>query len=276
MNPAPEQDHAAARILVVDDEANIRKTLARALELSHYDAQAVASGKEALAALAKTNYDVMLLDLKLPEMDGLETMRRAHQLQPDLMVLILTGHATIESAIAAVKSDAIDYLVKPASMSDITAAIARALKKRADQDRPQRLLRSVLETLQQSEITDAESGAQKPMTPAEPARALSGSILRVGAITLDEQTRVVHLEGRSIELTEGEMTILALLMKHADQVLSCRDLTRAAWQYDLEEWESQALVRPYIFRLRQKIEATPGDPVIIRNVRGRGYLLASK
>ncbi len=276
MIPAPEHDSAAARILVVDDEANIRKTLTRALELCGYAAKGVTSGKEALAALAKTNYAVMLLDLKLPEMDGLETMRRARQVQPDLMVLILTGHATTESAIAAVKSEAIDYLLKPASISDITAAIARALKKRADQTRPQRLLRSVLETLQRSESADAESGAQKPIAAAEPSHSPAGAILRVGAITLDEQTRVVRLDGRSIELTEGEMTILALLMKRADQVLSCRELTRAAWHYDLEEWESQALVRPYIFRLRQKIEMTPGDPVIIRNVRGRGYLLASK
>lgn len=276
MKPVLEPDNAAARILVVDDEANIRKTLTRALELSGYAAKGVASGKEALAALATTAYAVMLLDLKLPEMDGLETMRRARQVQPDLMVLILTGHATIESAIEAVKSEAIDYLLKPASIADITAAIARALKKRADQNRPQRLLRSVLDTLQQSEIANAEPGAQKPIAAAEPVRPASGAFLRAGALTLDEQTRIVQFDGRRIELTEGETMMLALLMKHADQVLSCRDLTRAAWQYDLEEWEAQALVRPYIFRLRQKIETTPADPVIIRNVRGRGYLLTSK
>ncbi len=276
MKSALEPDNAAARILVVDDEANIRKTLTRALELSGYAANGVASGKEALAALATTAYAVLLLDLKLPEMDGLETMRRARQVQPDLMVLILTGHATIESAIAAVKSEASDYLLKPASIADITAAIARALKKRADQNRPQRLLRSVLDTLQQSEIANAEPGAQKPIAAAEPVRPASGAFLRVGALTLDEQTRIVQFDGRRIELTEGEMMMLALLMKHADQVLSCRDLTRAAWQYELEEWEAQALVRPYIFRLRQKIETTPADPVIIRNVRGRGYLLTSK
>ena len=102
-------------------------------------------------------------------------------------------------------------------------------------------------------------------------------VVRAGSLILDQEKRVLSVDGpplREIELTEGEATILTLLMKQPDQVLSCREITRAAWNYDLEEWEAQALVRPYIFRLRQKIEATPSEPQLIRTVRGRGYLLA--
>ncbi len=270
------QDIDAPRVLVADDEANIRSSLVRALELSGYRAIGVASGKDALAVLDQAVYDVMLLDIKMPGMDGVEVMRRARQAQPDLMILVLTGHATLESAIVAVKTGAVDYLLKPVSVRDITEAIAHALKKQSDQARPKRLLRTILDTLQQAENSSVSVEKFESDTAASPPRAdAKPSLLRVGALALDPEKRLVVIDERPIELTEGEITILTLLMKQPDQVLSCRDLTQAAWHYDLEEWEAQALVRPYIFRLRQKIEATPGDPKFIRTVRGRGYLLAS-
>jgi DNA-binding response OmpR family regulator len=262
------------RVLVVDDELTIRTPLVRALELSGYRAEGVSSGKQALQLLNHEPFDVMLLDMKMPEMDGIEVMRRARGLQPALLIIILTGHATLESAIAAVKSDAVDYLLKPASIHDITAAIAHALKKRDEQERPRHLLGTILDALQRAEDsrepTARRGSSLRPASPKPP-------ILHTGAFSLDPEKRLLSIEGvaRPIELTEGEATVLTLLMEHPDQVLSCREITRAAWNYDLEEWEAQALVRPYIFRLRQKIEPTPGEPQFLRTVRGRGYLLAT-
>ena len=269
------QEIDAPRVLVADDEANIRSSLVRALELSGYRATGVASGKDALAVLDQAVYDVMLLDIKMPGMDGIEVMRRARQAQPDLTILVLTGHATLESAIVAVKTGAVDYLLKPVSVRDITEAIARALKKQSDQARPKRLLRTILDALQQAENSSVSVERIESDVVVPPRTDAKPSLLRVGALALDPEKRLVFIDERTVELTEGEITILTLLMKQPDQVLSCRDLTQAAWHYDLEEWEAQALVRPYIFRLRQKIEATPGDPKFIRTVRGRGYLLAS-
>jgi len=264
---------------VVDDEQTVRKPLVRALELSGYQADGAASGKDALARLEQVPYDVMLLDMKMPELDGIEVMRRARVLRPDLLILVLTGHATLESAIAAIKAEAADYLLKPASVHDITAAIALAIKKHNEEARPKHLLRTILDTLHEAEVGRVDSGIQP--TDAEPGLprpqdAAKQSVVRVGSLVLDQEKRLLCIDGsplREIELTEGEATILTLLMKQPDQVLSCREITRAAWNYDLEEWEAQALVRPYIFRLRQKIEAAPSEPQWIRTVRGRGYLL---
>lgn len=270
--PLAEKAIDTPRILVVDDELTILAPIVRALELSGYRADGVASGKEALGALEKTPYDLMLLDMKMPEIDGIEVMHRARQLQPGLLIIVLTGHATLESAIAAVKSDAVDYLIKPASVHDITAAIAQALKKRNDQARPQRLLQTILDTLQQT-----EPSGESPFSPRQPAPSKQ-PILRVGRLHLDDEKRLLTIEEsptRAIELTDGEATVLTLLMKQPDRVLSCREITRAAWNYELEEWEAQALVRPYIFRLRQKVELIPSEPQLIRTVRGRGYLLSS-
>lgn len=279
MTQIKPQENKTARVLVVDDELTIRTPLVRALELSGYQAQGVGSGQDALALLEQVSFDVMLLDMKMPEMDGIQVMQRARQLRPDLLILILTGHATLESAIAAVKSDAVDYLLKPASVHDITAAIAQSLKKRDDQGRSKHLLQTILDTLQQAETDVTPPGArqQNAEQPAQQQIAPKRPLVRAGALALDPETRILRIDvspPRDIELTEGEATILTLLMKQPDQVLSCREITRAAWDYDLEEWEAQALVRPHIFRLRQKVETTPGEPKIIRTVRGRGYLLA--
>jgi DNA-binding response OmpR family regulator len=262
------------RVLVVDDEVTIRTPLVRALELSGFQSVGVGSGKDALARLDRERFDVMLLDMKMPEMDGVEVMHHAHDIQPDLLILILTGHATLESAIAAVKSDAADYLLKPASIHDITTAITRAIDKRSEQERPKHLLSTILDTLHL-----AEHGGVEPATPTKPTPPTDWSkrpFLRVGPLTLDQEKRLLSIEdtGRLIELTEGEATILALFMEKSDRVLSCREIAHAAWSYELEEWEAQALVRPYIFRLRQKVEPAPSEPKIIRTVRGRGYLLA--
>ena len=262
------------RVLVVDDEVTIRTSLVRALELSGFQSDGVGSGKEALARLDRERFDVMLLDMKMPEMDGVEVMHRAHELQPDLLILILTGHATLESAIAAVKFDAADYLLKPASVHNITTAITRALEKRSEQERPKHLLSTILDTLHLAEHGGVEPAAVPP--PSPPAASSKLPFIRAGSLALDQEKRLLSIEGTAglVELTEGEATILMLFMEKADQVLSCRDITRAAWNYELAEWEAQALVRPYIFRLRQKIEPTPSEPKFIRTVRGRGYLLA--
>ena len=260
-------------ILVVDDEPSIVTPIVRALELSGYRADGVASGKEALTVLVQAAYDLMLLDMQMPEIDGIEVMRRVHQIQPNLPIIVLTGHATLESAIAAVKSDAEDYLLKPAGIQDIIAAVGKAFKKRSDQARPRRLLQTILDTLQEPEISDI--GSFLPLPPS----LTKQSALRVGKLQLDQEKRLLLVDespARTVELTDGEATILTLFMKDPDRVLSCREITRAAWNYELEEWEAQALVRPYIFRLRQKVEPTPSEPQLIRTVRGRGYLLASE
>ena len=258
----------------MDDEVDIRVPLGRALELSGFQADGAGSGQEALARLDRESFDVMLLDMKMPEMDGVQVMQRAHELQSDLLIVILTGHATLESAIAAVKSDAAEYLLKPASIHDITAAIARALQKRSELERPKHLLSRILDTLQQAD--QGSHALETRPTPAPQTAVSPLPLIRAGALALDQEKRMLSIEGtaRVIELTEGEATILTLLMQKPDQVLSCREITRAAWSYDLEEWEAQALVRPYVFRLRQKIESAPSEPKFIRTVRGRGYLLA--
>ncbi len=269
MTDFPKPDRSM-RLLIVDDEQNIRSAIARALTLKGYQAEEASNGRSALQLLQQSCYDLMLLDMRMPEMDGVEVMHRARQIQPDLPIIVLTGHATLESAIAAVKSDAIDYLLKPASLHDIVATVSNALQSRAEQVQHQHLLRV---------MSDAMAALTHTATPDTPTPAsiepTADRFRQAGTLTLDRQKRLVIISGewpRTIELTEGEATVFDHLLSQPDVVQSCRHLVYAAWGYEQAEPEAQSLIRPYIFRLRQKIETDPNQPHFIRTVRGRGYV----
>ncbi len=263
---------AAARLLVVDDEPNIRTPLARALSLQGYSVEEASSGLEALTLLKHTSYNLMVLDIRMPGMDGVEVMQQAHQLHPELSIIILTGHATLENAISAIKSEAADYLLKPASTHEILTAVAQALQKHPRQLARQRLVHAMSNTLN---ILGQDDNL--PTSPSVP-KSIPERFVRVFPLTLDCQTRWVAVNVDSpymVELSIGETAILASLMAKPDHILSCRELVRLAWNQNMQEAKAQRLVRPHISRLRRKLEANPKTPHLICTVRQRGYYFAS-
>lgn len=272
-----------ARLLIVDDEAHIRNGLGWSLRLNGYDVEEAASGSEALARLYHGAYDLMILDMNMPDLDGMEVMRRAHEHSPTLAIVVLTGHATLESAIAAVKANAADYLLKPVSMHDLAAVVAHALAVRAEQRQQQHvmdLVSQVVDALRKPEGAETAELAQ-PGTARGAAPQEAENFVRAGLLTLDLGKRIVTVAGntpdvtlRTAEVTEGEATILHELMRHAGQVRSARQLVYAAWGYSLMELEAANIVRSYIYRLRRKLEADPDHPQLLKTVRGGGYYLS--
>ena len=248
MSGEPPHPILPARILVVDDEAMPRMTIAHALNLMGYKADEAASGAEALSKLAARFYDLILLDLRMPGVDGVEVMRQASRLCPDTLVIVLTAHATLESAIAAVRFGAVDYLLKPYSLRDTEAAIAQALDQRRHIHEPR---------------------------PGSPER-----FLQRGPITLDLEKRLAIVssrddrQSRQAELTGNEAALLAYLMQSPDMVFSCRDLARSPLGYDVSEREAEDIVRPHLSRLRNKVELDPAHPALIHTIRGKGYLFS--
>jgi two-component system KDP operon response regulator KdpE len=232
-----------ARILVADDEREVRSVLVRFLNLLGYRADEAACGSEALEMLARTPYDVAVLDIRMPEMDGIEVMRRTHQVRPDLAVIFLTGHGSLESAIAAVKGHAADYLIKPVSNRDLAVAVASALQRRAQ-------------------------GGRRWSHAAE-------RFVQAGPVTLDQERRcaiVTHTTGDfRVELTASETALLAYLMQRPGIAVSCRELAWAALAYDVSDGEARSLIRPHIARLRKKIRPEPAHPRLIHTVSGVGY-----
>jgi DNA-binding response OmpR family regulator len=262
-----------ARLLIVDDEPHIRSALSKALSLLGYMVDEAGGGSAALALLQETEYDLMVLDMRMPDMDGTEVMQQVRRFQPELLIIILTGHASLENAIAAIKSEAVDYLLKPVSTHEIAGAVQRALSKRSERLHQRRLVQVIgeaLETLRPAETTPAVVDGREKNSPR---------FLRVRPLTLDYQKRLVIIEGQpdqTLPLTEGETSVLARLMARPDEVISCEELVRQAWDEDLKENEAQNVVRPHIFRLRRKLEALLSGVRLIHTLRRRGYFFSTK
>lgn len=262
-----------ARILIVDDDAHVLLALSRALRLKGYlYVDEAHSGAEAVEKLTHLPYDLMMLDIRMPEMDGMEVLQKAQQIRPNLLVIILTGHAAMESALAALKSGmVVDYLLKPASLEQVEAAIRKALRKRLNELQQRHSLETAIAALEQlkTEAPATRSGGM-PL-PLE-------RFLHAGPVTLDRDNRQATLqwEGKATMavLTASEESILALLMSRPGDVFSSRRIAHEALNYDLNENEAKSIVHPHIVRLRRKIEQDSRHPGLIRTVRGKGYTLS--
>ncbi|MDX1521263.1 MAG: response regulator transcription factor [Anaerolineae bacterium] len=265
-----------AQVLIVDDEADIRTALVRILNLEGYLAKAAGSGKMALTMLKEAAYDVLVLDLRMPRMSGMEVLKQVQQLYPDLCTIILTGEADIESAIAAAKTDAVvDFLLKPASNKEFVNAVARAVQKRTEQQRQMRVVQAAAQMLHTIHQPDNHAnGSAPPATSVAPPEKLE-RFIQVHPLTLDRKKRLMTIldenPARMIELTKGEAAVLSTLMTHPNQVLSCRQLVEMALGYPIAESDAESVIRPYIFRLRRKLEPSPRKPCMICTVRRQGY-----
>jgi two-component system KDP operon response regulator KdpE len=263
------QAYPAARVLVVDDDPILCLALGRALSRKGYAVQSVHSGAEALALLEREPQDVMVLDLIMPGLSGLEVMQRAREMLPDMLIVILTGQASLESAIAAVRQGAADYLHKPIRIQQAADAISVVLEARAERLRQQVVLRAMSEMM-----TGLQPSSAPPNGEAGPEPA-SSSQMTASTLYLDQERQRVVVGGdppRTCQLTPGEASLLTELMAHPGEVLSSRQLARAVLGYPVEERQARNVVRHHILRLRQKIEAIPTEPRLIVTVRGDGYV----
>ena len=252
-----------AHILVVDDELAMRESLREILELEGFRVSLADGGETALEILEHAAIDVMLLDLKMKGMDGLETTEAAKGVSPETVIIMLTAHGTLESAIGAMRYGAFDYLLKPAAVGDIIASVQRGLAHRAQMMRQRDLV-----GLMQRAITELQ-----PPPATLPGKNLERH-LKLREINLDLQRHVATVRGRVLDLTLTEFKMLAYLMERPDQVISPHELVAAVQGYQADEHEARAIVRVHIRRLRQKIEADPDQPDYVLNVRGVGYVFA--
>lgn len=268
-----------ASLLLVDAQVNPRVCTAENLRRKGYGVDEAASGEEAFGQLETHSYDLVLIDVALPGSDGVAVMRRLRVDYPDLSIVVLTSHATVESAVAAVKLNVVDYLLKPCKIDDLVLTITRSLEERAQQLRQQKLLALVgaaMEALREPEKT-------APVTPTAvtkptPAPALFVDDANSGVVALDRAKRQLTLHTippRTIDLTEGELSVLVALMEKPNEVLSYNDLAKSALGYEgMDKWTVESVIRSTVFRLRHKIETGPNAPCLIRTVRGRGYFFS--
>ncbi len=259
-----------ANVMVVDDEAVARISLAEILRLEGYHVATAASGEEALSLLSKSGpFDMMVLDLKMPGMDGIEVTKEVQEESPGTVIILLTAFGTLETAIEAIRQGAHDYLLKPCPIPDILESVRKGLAKRQQEQQRQHLVSQLQRTL--SELVTAEGAdvVEEAVSP-QPSR-----FLQIRDVVVDRQKHIVMLRGQPLDLTPTEFKILACLMETPDQVWSPQELVRRAQGYETDAWGARAIVRVHVRRLRKKMELDPSDPTYILNVRGVGYMFAS-
>lgn len=224
-------------ILVAEDDPAIGTALQRALRHEGYDVRRAADGAAALEALDARDADLVILDIAMPRVDGLEVCRRLRSAGNRTPVLMLTARRTVGDRVEGLDAGADDYLPKPFSLDELCARI-RALLRRT------------------SVIGESSAGALKG--------------LRVGDVELDRAGRTVRRGGREIALTKTEFDLLELLMHNAGIVLSRDVIYERVWGYDFETGSKSLDV--YIGYLRRKLEADGADR-LVHTVRGVGYVV---
>jgi two-component system KDP operon response regulator KdpE len=265
-----ENSGQPANIMVVDDEAVTRVSLSDALRLEGYEVATAASGEEALSLLNKRGpFDLIVLDLKMPGMDGLEVATRVHETSPDTVIILLTAFGTMETAIEAIRRGAHDYLLKPTPVPKILESVHKGLRKRQQGRRRQQLVRQLKQTVSQLDTIESQERVEQEADTG-PAR-----FLEVRDVVVDRQKHLVERNGEPLDLTPTEFRVLSCLMEAPDEVWSPKQLVKRARGYEADTRGARAIIRVHIRRLRKKLEPDPSGPTYILNVRGVGYMFAS-
>jgi DNA-binding response OmpR family regulator len=233
----------SGRILIVEDEEDLRFFLKNGLVRAGWQVDEAGSGEVALEILASTPCDVLLLDLRLGRMDGLAVMREVKSRWPEIMIIIMTAFASIDSAVEAVHQGAFDYLRKPCSIRDIAACAGRALVRKQELD--------YLGQLAQQ---------RKPAPPA--AGRPAGDTIYSGALAIEPGARTVWLAGQRVSLTPTEYTILKTLAESLGRAVPTEELIRQGLGYEPESLNAYETLQVHISNLRRKL--------------GKGYILTAR
>jgi DNA-binding response OmpR family regulator len=221
------------KILVVDDDENLRRLVAAYLESEGYEVKEAADGHSAMAGVEADEPQLVVLDLMLPGMTGLEVARRIRA-KRTVPILMLTARGSEDDLLQGFEAGADDYLVKPFSPKVLVARVKAVLRR---------------------------SGAE--------GEDETGGMLRQGGLSIDPKAREVWVEGREIELTSTEFELLRVLAEHPGWVYSREDLLESVWGYSF--LGDSRLVDVHIANLRKKIGDDSSEPHFVRTVRGVGY-----
>jgi DNA-binding response OmpR family regulator len=240
--PKNAEHQSALTVLVIDDQENIIEFIKLGLKYEGFLVDSATDGIQGLATAQRINPDLIILDLMLPGIDGLEVCRRmrTNPTTKDIPILMLTAKDDVRDRIAGLDTGADDYLTKPFSFEELVARI-RAILRRQGRSR----------------------GEENDMD--------QNQVLQCGDLQLNSATREVTRSNRLIELTATEYNLLHLFMSHPRQVLDRQTILNRVWGYDF--LGETNIIEVYVRYLREKIEDSPSAPRLIQTVRGVGYVL---
>jgi two-component system alkaline phosphatase synthesis response regulator PhoP len=272
-----------AHVLVVDDEGAIRYSVSKTLQRVGYNVTEAASGEEALDNMKKQHFDVVLTDIRMPGLTGVELLKRIKEQAPDAIVILMTGYASLGTAVEALRLGAHDYLIKPSSSQDIRQSVARGVERARNLRRRRALLDAIRSNV--SELTRADVDVVKaaledidfddePPRIETPVAEPFNSNMTLGPLTIYPGRYQISVGDRPIDLTPTEFDLLLYLAAHRGRVVSCHELVREVRGYTVDETEAREVIRPHVSNLRRKLKQAGQDADLIVNVRGIGYRLS--
>lgn len=220
------------KVLIVDDEPNIRDLLSTSLKFNGYSVYAVGNGNDAVVAAEKGNPDIILLDVMLPDMSGFAVTKKLRSMAIDVPVLFLTARDETADKVTGLTVGGDDYLTKPFSLDEVIARIQAILRRTQKVD-------------------------------------LEESVLEVGEITMNEDAHEVFVNGEMVEFSPTEYKLLRFLMSNANRVLTKAQILDHVWEYDFGG--EMGIVESYVSYLRKKLDPLTKEPVIVTK-RGVGYM----
>jgi DNA-binding response OmpR family regulator len=262
-------------ILIVDDDLGVRVTVQKILSRSGYEVMTAAGGDEALQLVKEKAFDLALVDLIMPGIDGIETMRRLREISPETVIIMLTAHGTMESAIEALRLGAHDYLVKPCPEQALKSCVEEGMEKKRAHERQRTLMRQLTELTET--VRDLAGEQPEAPTPPHPSPTTerveqTEDLICCGDLTINIGKHEVILGDKLLDLTPIEFGLLVSLASHADKVRTSRELVKEVQGYDCEEREAREIVRWHISRLRKKMGPRAS---CIETVWGIGYKFVS-
>jgi DNA-binding response OmpR family regulator len=260
---------APGNVLIIDDEDSLRYTLTRVLRAVGCEVSGAADGTEALRLMDNVPFDLVYLDIHLPDMGGLEILQNVRRSHPELPVILFTAHASLQSALEAIRLGATDYLVKPID-PEVFVARTRVILEEQAIERRKREIQEQIATLR-AELRSLEDQSSPPPSDALPVPESADRFLKRGYFVIDLQAQRATLKDRVLSLPPTAFTYLSVLARHAPNAVDYQTLVTEAQGYAVEPGEASELAKYHIHVLRQNINAAKDEPGYILNVRGIGY-----
>jgi DNA-binding response OmpR family regulator len=255
------------KILIVDDEKSALNSLSKILKLEGYTVETKEDGQSAVDIISEKSFDLMVLDLQMPGMSGLEVLQEVVKISPDVQIIMLTAHGSLNTAIEALRMGAHDYILKPASTEEILESVAKGISRRSESAKKHRIIEQMENSLR--ELKDYEG--------VETVSEVSRMIYTMGEnVKIDLERREIWQHDQVVTLTPTEGKLLKVLLENRERVLSHKELVLFVQGYKTTDWEAPEIMRPLVSRLRRKLNQFSDGVEWITNVRGTGYVFDGK
>ncbi|NJO81398.1 MAG: response regulator transcription factor [Blastochloris sp.] len=260
----------SAHVLVVEDEAPARYSLVQILTRAGYRVTEAPHGEAALDLLQREPFALIVADIRMGMVDGLQVLQASQQLAEPPAVILLTGYGSLETSLTALRTGVADYLLKPVEPEQLLTSVAGALERRAEMLYNREAARILSEGLATLQRRSTGQPAPPPKGFAFGASDNSDQLI-IGELQIGRHRHAVQYRGQPVALTQTEYAILRCLVEANDEVLHYEALAQCAYGYAVASAEAQVLLKAHVRNLRQKLA-----PDVIATVRGVGYRLEGR